>query len=26
MVIQVLCLLVLILWPEIALWLPRALR
>jgi tripartite ATP-independent transporter DctM subunit len=26
MVIQIICLLVLLLWPEIALWLPRALR
>jgi TRAP-type mannitol/chloroaromatic compound transport system permease large subunit len=26
MVIQVVCVLLLIVWPEIALWLPRALR
>ena len=26
MVIQVICLLVIILWPELVLWLPRALR
>ena len=26
MVIQVICLLLLIIWPEIALWLPRALK
>jgi TRAP-type mannitol/chloroaromatic compound transport system permease large subunit len=26
MVIQVVCVVLLIVWPEIALWLPRALR
>jgi TRAP-type mannitol/chloroaromatic compound transport system permease large subunit len=26
MVIQIICLLVIILWPELVLWLPRALK
>jgi TRAP-type mannitol/chloroaromatic compound transport system permease large subunit len=26
MIIQIVCLVILILWPDIALWLPRALR